>query len=62
MPDALGPTVEDLEVDIYRLRADIESRIAKVATRLRDRGFPSLWLELKEVQRRCPNLPPIPRG
>ena len=62
MPDELGPTVYELEFDIHRIRQDIERLFAQSAKRMLKQGDPSLWLTLKEIQRQCPNLPPIPPG
>ena len=62
MPDDLGPTVEEIEREIYLIRKDIETMWEAHALRKRQAGNPTEWLQLKEFQKACPNLPPIQRG
>lgn len=59
MPDAWGPTVEELEMEIYGIRHEIELRWRRWARQVyRRTGNPTELLTLKEFQSSCPNLPP----
>ena len=60
--EAIRYGTEEAEQDIYDIRIDIEQMWADLARKQSRRGDPTLWLQLKEFQRICPNLPPIRRG
>lgn len=62
MPDALGPTLPEIAREIYQIRHNIERMWHKQARQDRERDDMTLWLQLKEFQKLCPNLPPIRPG
>ena len=61
MPDAWGSTVEEIEHDIYLIRKDIEAMWERSAKEKLAARKPMEWLQLKEFQKVCPNLPLIQR-
>ena len=44
---------------LYHLREEIEAMMLHSALAAAKQGRPALLIQLKEMQARCPNLPPI---